>query len=203
MESKKGTTTVGVVAKDCVVLASEAKATLGYLISSKEARKIYKIDDRIAVAISGSVGDSQQLVRVIKAEVELYKHENKETTVNAVATLLANILHSTRYFPLLTMLILGGVDKRGCHLYNIDVTGGMTEDKYTACGSGSPVAFGVLERGYRENMRAEDAVELAIESIKAAVERDVFSGGRKIDVAVITESGVEFSRREIGQEVSE
>jgi proteasome beta subunit len=170
MKSKEGTTTVGIIAKDCVVLAAEAKATLGYLISSKETRKIYKIDDKMAIAVSGSVGDAQQLIRIIKAEIELYKHENKEVTVNAVATLLANILQSTRYFPLLTMLILGGVDKRGYHLYNIDVTGGMTEDKYTACGSGSPIAFGVLERGFKENMKTEDAVNLAIESIKAAIE---------------------------------
>jgi proteasome beta subunit len=202
MKSKEGTTTVGIIAKDCVVLAAEAKATLGYLISSKETRKIYKIDDKMAIAVSGSVGDAQQLIRIIKAEIELYKHENKEVTVNAVATLLANILQSTRYFPLLTMLILGGVDKRGYHLYNIDVTGGMTEDKYTACGSGSPIAFGVLERGFKENMKTEDAVNLAIESIKAAIERDVFSGGKKIDVAVITEKGIELLRHEITPNLS-
>jgi len=196
IEQKKGTTTVGIIAADGVVLASETKATLGYLVSSKEAKKVFKVDDRIALTISGGVGDAQQLVRILKAEINLYKLEREEITVNAVTTLLSNILQSSRIFPLLTMLVVGGADKKGYHLFNIDPLGGITEDRYTSTGSGSPIAFGVLEQGFREGMTKDEAVKLAVQSIKSARERDIFSGGKKIDVAVIDNNGVRFLEHE-------
>lgn len=191
-EEKKGTTTVGIMANNCVVLAAESKATLGNLVSSKEAKKVFQLDDRIAVTISGSVGDAQQLIRVMQAELNLYKMENGESNVSAAMTLLSNIMQSSRYYPYITMMILGGVDSEGLHIFNIDPMGGVTEDKYTSTGSGSPIAFGVLESCFKENMQKDDAVSLAIKAIKAAKERDVYTGGKRIDVAVITEKGIEF-----------
>ena len=68
-----GTTTVGLVCKDCVILAAETKSTLGSMISSKEAQKIYPVDDKIAVTISGAVGDAQALIRILSAEINIYK----------------------------------------------------------------------------------------------------------------------------------
>lgn len=191
-EEKKGTTTVGIIANNCVVLAAESKATLGNLVSSKEAKKVFQLDDKIAVTISGSVGDAQQLIRVMQAELNLYKMENGESNVSAAMTLLSNIMQSSRYYPYITMMILGGVDSEGFHIYNIDPMGGVTEDKYTSTGSGSPIAFGVLESAFKENLSKDEAVSLAIKSIKAAKERDVYTGGKRIDVAIITEKGIEF-----------
>ncbi len=152
MEKRKtGTTTVGIKYKNGVVLASESKATMGSLVATKEAQKIYSIDDKIAVTTAGSAGDSQQLVRVIKAEINLYKiGRNTDITVNAVSTLLSNILQSSRYYPWLAMLIIGGVDKNGAHLCSLDPVGGGGEDDYISTGSGSPMAYGVLEDGYKK-----------------------------------------------------
>lgn len=195
-EEKTGTTTVGIVGNGCVILAAESKATLGNLVSSKEAKKVFQLDDRIGVTISGSVGDAQQLVRIMQAEISLYKLEAGEPKISAIVTMLSNILQSNRYFPFITMLLVGGVDSKGCHLYNIDPMGGVTEDKYSSTGSGSPIAFGVLEAGFAENMQKEDAIALAVKSIKAAKEREVYTGGKRIDVAIITEKGVEFLFKE-------
>lgn len=111
-EGKKGTTTVGIIANGCVVLAAESKATLGNLVSSKEAKKVFKLDDKIAMTISGSVGDAQQLIRIMQAEISLYKLENEETKVSSIVTMLSNILQSTRYFPYITMLIIGGLTQK-------------------------------------------------------------------------------------------
>ena len=185
---KTGTTTVGIVCKDCVILASESKSTLGYLISSKTAQKVYQIDDRMAVTTAGSSGDAQALVRLIQAEINIYKlSRNNEITVNATATLLSNILQSARWYPYWAMLILGGVDNAGGHVYSIDPIGGVEEDKYSSTGSGSPIAYGVLEDSFREGLTKDEGVRLAVRAIRSARERDIFSGGRDIDKEKIKE----------------
>ena len=79
----KGTTTVGVVCTDGIVLASEQRATMGNFIASKTAKKVYQVDDLVAMTTAGSVGDAQQLVRLVNVESQLYKisqkriHDNK------------------------------------------------------------------------------------------------------------------------------
>jgi len=192
-----GTTTVGLVFKDGVIMASESKSTLGWLVSSKTSKKIYQVDDRIAVTTAGGAGDTQTLVRILKAEISLYKlTRNTEFTVKAASSLLSNILSNNRYYPYMAMLIVGGVDKDGPHIYSIDPVGGADEDRYTATGSGSPVAYGVLEDGFREGLTKEEAVKLVVRSIRAARERDVMSGGRDIVVAVIDKDGLEFVDKE-------
>jgi len=198
---KTGTTTVGIVCKDGVVLASETKATLGYLVASKESKKIYQVDDKIALTTAGGAGDAQNLVRVLKAEIKLYKMTREsEFTVKACTTLISNILQENRYYPIMAMLIVGGHDRDGFHLWSIDPVGGSGEDKFIATGSGSPIAYGVLEDGYKEGMSKEEGIELAIRSIKSARERDIFSGGRRIDVVVIDESGLKFlSENEVNE----
>ena len=146
---KTGTTTVGISYKDGVVLAAESKSTLGYLVSSKTAEKIIKIDDRIAITTAGGSGDTQALARILKAEINLYKlTRNTDITVKATITLLANIMQAVRYYPYMAMLIVGGFDKDGGHIYSIDPVGGFEEEKCTSTGSGSPMAYGVLEDGF-------------------------------------------------------
>jgi proteasome beta subunit len=200
METKKtGTTTVGIKFKDGVVLATESKATMGNLIASKKAKKIYQIDDKIAVTTAGGVGDNQQLIRIIKAEINIYKlTRGMDITVNAASTLLSNILQGSRMFPRMAMLIIGGYDKSGPQLRSIDPLGGEgSEDEFVSTGSGSPFAYGVLENGFKPNMTEEQALELAIKSIKAAKERDAFSGGEDIQAVVITTDGLkEISKQE-------
>ncbi len=195
MEQKlmTGTTTVGMVCKDCVILGSESKSTLGWLVSGKEVQKIYQIDDRMALTISGGVGDAQALIRIIKAEINIYKlTRNSPITVRAVSTLLSNILSQSRWYPYMFMPILGGVDKDGFHVLSIDPAGGAEKDNYTATGSGSPIAYGVLEDGYREGMAREEGIRLAVRAIRSARERDIFSGAKKIRVLVIDKDGVQW-----------
>ncbi|MDI6721325.1 MAG: proteasome subunit beta, partial [Candidatus Aenigmarchaeota archaeon] len=166
---------------------------LGYLISSKMSQKIYKVDDKIAITTAGGAGDTQQLARVLKAEIQIYKlTRNADFTVNAAVNLLSNILQGNRYYPYMAMLIIGGVDKNGCHIYSIDPVGGLEKDDYTATGSGSPFAYGVLENEFKPNMARDDGIKLAVRSIRAARERDIFSGGKLINVVVIDKNGMQI-----------
>ena len=188
-----GTTTVGIICNGGVVLATESQATMGYLVASHRAPKIHKITDHIAMTISGSVADAQQIIRIIRANVNLRRLElGRELSVRAVSQLTATLLFQNRLYPYITMLIVGGVDEEGPHIFTLDPLGSLLEeDKFAATGSGSVIAYGVLEDGYRENMPIEEAIELAKRAVKAARRRDIASGG-KIQVAVITKDGIKM-----------
>jgi proteasome beta subunit len=183
----KGTTTVGIVCSDGVVLATEQRATMGNFIASKTAKKIYQIDDLVGMTTAGSVGDAQQIVRIISVEAKLYKMRRQESmTIKGFSTLLSNLLSGQRYYPMMVQLLIGGMDKNGPNIYSLDALGGTIEEtRAVSTGSGSPMAYGVLEDRYREDMNVEEGVDLAIRALHNAMKRDSASG-ESIDVVVIT-----------------
>ncbi len=195
----KGTTTVGLVCKNGVVMATEKRATMGSFIASRRAKKIYKIAERVAMTTAGAVGDAQFLARLISVEIKLYEIRKEEKpTIRAIATLLSNILNSTRWYPYFVQLLVGGVDRRGPSIYSIDLLGGAIEEiDIVATGSGSPTAYGVLEDRYTSDITVDEGVELAVRAIHSAMRRDTASGDG-IDVVKITEEGYfELSRDEV------
>ncbi|HTY15058.1 MAG TPA: archaeal proteasome endopeptidase complex subunit beta [Methanoregulaceae archaeon] len=186
-EPLKGTTTVGLVFSDGVVLATEKRATMGYFIASKRAKKVYQIADLIGMTTAGGVGDAQQLARIMTVECSLYQiRRGRPIAVGAASTLLSNVLNANRYYPYYVQLLVGGIDDSGPSVYSVDAMGGATrEEDIVATGSGSPGAYGVLEDRYHRDMNEEEAMELAIRSIRAAMRRDAGSG-EGIHVVVIT-----------------
>ncbi len=186
----KGTTTIGLVCDTGVVMATERRATMGHFIASKDAKKVYQIDDKIAMTTAGSVGDAQRLVKWMQVESRLYKMRREEPmTVKGIVSLLANILSGNRYFPYYVQLLVGGVDKNGPGVYSLDAIGGIIEEKKAvATGSGSPMAYGVLEDRYVEKMPSDDGVELAVRALHNAMKRDSASGDG-IEVIKITAEG--------------
>ena len=186
-ESMKGTTTIGIVFKDGVILATEKRATMGYMIASKKAKKVYKVAERISMTTAGGVGDAQQLARILTVECNLYQiRRSRSITVGASATLLSNYLNQNRYFPYYVQLLVGGIDETGPSVYSVDAMGGATkEEEIVATGSGSPMAYGVLEDRYRPNMTEDEAIDIAIRALKSAMKRDAGSG-EGIHVVVIT-----------------
>lgn len=196
MENKKGTTTIGLVCKDGVVIATEHRATMGTMIAHKVAKKVYKIDDHLAMTTAGLVGDAQMLARYLKVETDLYRlQRGSRIPVKGAATLMSNILNQRKFAPFYVQLIIGGVDTSGPHVFSIDAAGGSIEDEYTTTGSGSPYVFGVLEDHYREGITVDEGVDLSIRALSAAMKRDSASGNG-MDIAVITPK----EYREITQE---
>lgn len=182
----KGTTTVGVTCKDGIVFATERRASMGNLIAHKVADKIFKIDDHIGATIAGSVSDAQKLMGYISAEVALYRLRNgAPMSVEAAANMTSNILHASRFYPYYVQTLLGGVDEKGPALFSLDPSGGVIKDLMISTGSGSPVAYGVLEDRYNQEMDIEEGTSVVIRAIKAAMERDTYSGNG-IRVAIIT-----------------
>lgn len=182
----KGTTTVGITCKDGVVFASERRASMGNLVAHKVAEKIFKIDNHIATTIAGSVAGAQSLMKIISAEVSLYKLRNGEDiSIESAAAVTSNILHSN---PQYVQILLGGIDEDGASIYSLDAAGGMIKDTFISTGSGSTFAYGVLEDRYTPKLTTNQGVELALRAIKAATERDVYSGNGFL-VATVTKDG--------------
>jgi proteasome beta subunit len=185
-----GATTVGVVFNGGVILASEKRVTYGYFIMSKGGKKVFKVTDRIGVACAGLVGDMQILAKEMEAQANLYSMDvGRKISVRSAAKLMANVLFNRRYAPLITQTIVGGLDEEGASLYVLDVLGSLLPDKYAVVGSGTEIAIGVLEEGYKETLTAQQAKELVIRSIKSAISRDSMSGDG-IDILIITKEGI-------------
>jgi len=200
MENKKGTTTIGMVCKDGVVVATEHRATMGTMIAHKTAKKVYRINDHLAMTTAGLVGDAQMLARYLKGETDLYKlQRGSDIPVKGAATLMSNILNQRKFAPYYVQLIIGGVDKSGSHIFSIDAAGGSIEDKYTTTGSGSPYVFGVLEDNYRDNITIDEGIDLAIRALSAAMKRDSASGNGMDIVAITPKEYREITQKEIDE----
>ncbi|MEM2922420.1 MAG: archaeal proteasome endopeptidase complex subunit beta [Candidatus Bathyarchaeia archaeon] len=185
-----GATTVGVVCRDGVILASEKRVSYGGLIVSRAGKKVFKIADHMGAACAGLVSDMQILVREVEAYVNLYKLEvGRDISVRSAAKVMSNILFNSRFFPLITQTIVGGVDVEGPSLYVLDVMGSVIPDKFAAVGSGAEISIGVLEEGYKDGVTIEEGKELVTRAIRMAMSRDVMSGDG-IDFLVITKDGI-------------
>jgi len=198
-ESKKGTTTVGLLCSDGVILASEKRASMGGLVANKEADKVLKIQDHLGITIAGSVGDAQTIARIMRAQTSLYEiQRGRKITIEGAGTLLANILQGSKYFPYWIQLLMGGYDSKP-RLYSLDLTGSLMEEKFVSTGSGSPIAYGVLEDKYKENKTVKDNLPIAVRAISSALERDIYSGNG-FNVAVIDKKGFrKLSDKEISE----
>lgn len=188
------TTIVAVKCEDGVVLASDRRASKGGMIGSKAVKKIYPIDDRKAVAIAGQLSDANYLVNLVKAEAKLMEfNRGFPLTVKEVAKLLSNMLYSgmRSYAPYITELLVAGVDETGPNVFEADISGAVTDEMFTSSGSGSPMAYGVLEASFREGLTVKEGVEIAKRAVRSAMERDPGSGNG-VQVMAITEKGSEF-----------
>jgi proteasome beta subunit len=187
-ELKTGTTTVGMIAKDCVVLASDQRATMGFLIANKTAKKIFKVTNRIGATIAGSVADAQNIMDLLAAEAKLFEiQRGRPIRVKALTRLLSNIMFQGRGAYMLACVV-GGFDDEGAQVYYTDFVGSVIPDKFVSTGSGSPVALGVLEAEYKDDLPKKKAIELGIRAVAAAIERDAASGN-SILVSVIDKDG--------------
>ncbi|MCO8266962.1 MULTISPECIES: proteasome endopeptidase complex subunit beta [unclassified Haloferax] len=193
-ETKTGTTTVGIKTEDGVVLATDMRASMGYMVSSKDVQKVEEIHPTGALTIAGSVSAAQSLISSLRAEVRLYEaRRGEDMSMQALSTLVGNFLRSGGFY--VVQPILGGVDETGPHIYSIDPAGSILEEEYTVTGSGSQYALGVLEQEFEDGLSIEEAKQVATKAIRSAVERDLASGNG-INIAVVTDEGVDIQRHQ-------
>lgn len=196
----RGTTTVAMVCKDGVVIGADTRVISGYFIAHKKGRKIFAITPRLVLTIAGVVADAQAIVDTLKYNVKLYELKRKRRmNARSAARLLSLILFQHRMFPLYTELIISGMDDDEFALYRLDILGSLVKDDYSSTGSGSPIAMGVLEDGYRRDMSLEEGIDLVARSLITAMSRDIGSGN-DFDIMALDRSGTrELSLEEKGK----
>ncbi|VVC05282.1 Proteasome subunit beta [uncultured archaeon] len=181
------TTIVGIKTKEGVVLGSDKRASKGFFIGSKITQKIAKIDETLAIAIAGQLSDAEYLIKVAKAERKLMElRRGFPLDVKESTRLIANLAYSglRNYQPYYVELLVAGVDQDGGHVFVADMSGAITNEDFAASGSGSPIAYGVLESVYNKDITNEKAKEIVSKAVAAAMERDPGSGNG-IDVLAI------------------
>ena len=130
----------------------------------------------------------QVLVRQVEALSKIRKLETRRNVPpNSVAKLMSVIMFERRYFPLLTQVIVGGINNKP-EIYTLDPLGSVLPDDYAAVGTGAEMALGVMDAEFKANMTEEKAKELAIRAIKSAIQRDS-SSGDGIDVLIVSKTG--------------
>lgn len=201
---KKGTTTIGIVCKDGLVMAADRRATAGNMIVNKKTSKIHFIEESMVVTMAGTVSDAQLLAKLIKAELKLKEiRTGRKVTVKEAANLLGGMVYENirrmSLIPGISHFILGGKDDSCYGLYDLFADGSVTEiDDYISSGSGSVFALGVLETNYTKDMTTEEGVQLALKAINAALQRDTASGNG-VDIVTITSQGV---KKAVEKEIS-
>ena len=184
-----GTTTVGIRATDGVVLCADMRASAGYLIANNNTMKIQRIDEHAGLTLAGGVADAQNITDVLRYHANLHRIQRQEPiAIRSLTRLTSLIFHQNRGYPFIADILVGGYDLGGAALYNIDMFGSVEEKPYVTTGSGSPVAYGVLEDGYRDGLSADEAKALALRAVKAAIVRNIGTGDG-INVAVIDSGG--------------
>jgi len=185
-----GATTIGVVCKDGVVLASERRVSYGYFVMSKSGKKVFKIADSIGAACAGLVADMQFLTKEVAVYLNMYSYErDRHASVRSAAKVMSSLLFDRRLFPYLAQTIVGGIDEEGPSLYVLDPLGSVIDDKFASVGSGSEIAIGVLEAEYKEGLTVDQGKELVKKAAKAALARDIGSGNG-LDIMTITKGGI-------------
>jgi len=186
-----GATAVGINCVDGVILAAEKRLAYGRFIQSRNVQKVFLIDNKIGAAVAGLFSDSQQIIRLIQAYVNLYNLEREGTAVISVRTaakLMANVLFGNRIYPYYVEPIVGGIDGNGSQLYVLDPIGSLMDEFYIATGTGATIAIGILEDGHSDTITVNEGRDLAINAIRMASRRDATSGDG-IDVLTIVAEG--------------
>lgn len=184
-----GTTTVGIQASDGIVLCADMRASAGYFIANNNTMKIQKIDDHAGLTLAGGVADAQNIVDVLRYHAGLHRIEKSGPIgIHSLARLCSLIFHQNRGYPFIADILVGGYDATGPALYNIDMFGSVEPKPYVTTGSGSPVAYGLLEAEYSEDITVSQAKEVALRAVKAAIVRNIGTGDG-INIAVIDDGG--------------
>jgi len=197
-----GAVGVAIKCKDGVVLGNDRRATWGYTVTNKSTRKVFKITDYIGLTAYGLIGDFQILVRILRAQANLYELETGERiSTRSMAKLVSNYLFSRKMAPLYTNLVVAGIDKDGPKLYTLDALGSLMPDDFATAGTGMLMSIGILEAEYKPDMTIAAGEKLVEKAIRNSIKRDAMTGNG-IDLLTITEKGAEeksFEIKELGE----
>lgn len=191
-----GTTTVGIKAKDGIVLCADMRASAGYFIANNNTMKIQKIDEHAGMTMAGGVADAQNITDILRYHANIHRIQKQEPIpIKSLTRLTSLIFHQNRVYPFIADILVGGYDNSGPALFNIDMFGSVEEKTYVTTGSGSPVAYGLLEEEYHDGLTVEEAKVIALRAVKAAITRNIGTGDG-INISIIDKNGFRLLTKE-------
>ncbi|KAF8056684.1 proteasome subunit [Lyophyllum atratum] len=188
-----GTTIVGCLFKDGIVLGADTRATEGPIVADKNCEKIHYITESIRCCGAGTAADTEFTTALISSNMELHALSTgrKPRVVTAMTMLKQMLFRHQGHIG--AALVLGGVDATGPHLFTIHPHGSTDKLPYVTMGSGSLAAMAVFESGWRADMEREEALNLVKAAISAGIFNDLGSGSN-IDACIITAAHTEMLR---------
>ena len=198
---KTGTTTLGIVCKDGIIVAADKRGSYGThdggvaYIASKDEEKVQAVTENIIVTTAGVASDLQKVIKVVRAELKLKElRTKKRPTIKESANLFSNIVYQNiRQFttiPALTHFLLAGFDEAGAHLYEINADGYLQDiSDYVSTGSGMMQVNPILDSSYKKDLTMEEAIKLATKSIITSMGRDPGTG-EGLDIFAVTKNGI-------------
>jgi len=190
---KTGTTIVGVVFEDGVVLGADTRATSDHVVFEKRCEKIHYIAPNIYCCGAGTAADTENTTELISSQLELHRlSTGRESRVVTALTMLKQMLFKYQGH-ISAALVLGGCDLNGPHLYTVYPHGSSDSLPFVTMGSGSLAAMAIFESKYKDSMTEEEAKQLVYEAISAGIFNDLGSGGN-VDICVIKKGSTELTR---------
>lgn len=190
---KTGTTIVGIIFKDGVILGADTRATEGPIVSDKNCEKIHYLAPNMYCCGAGTAADTEMITQLISSNLELHRlNTGRIVPVVAAKTMLSQRLFQHQGY-ISAALVLGGVDNTGPHIYSISPHGNTDKLPYTTMGSGCLAAMSVFESRWKPEMEEEEGKKLVRDAIAAGVFNDLGSGSN-IDLCIITKAGVRYLR---------
>jgi proteasome beta subunit len=184
-----GATAVGISYNRGVILAAEKRVAFGNFLVNKNTKKTFAVTELVGAACAGMIADMQVLVRQVGALAKIRKLETRRNVApNSIAKMMSVIMFERRFFPLLTQVIVGGLE-HDPQIYTLDPLGSVLPDKYAAVGTGAEMALGIMDSEYRDNLPEEKASDLAVKAIKSSIQRDA-SSGDGIDILTINQDKI-------------
>jgi len=197
-----GAVGVAIKCKDGVVLGNDRRATWGYTVTNKSTKKVFKITENIGLTCYGLIGDFQILVKILRAQANLYLLDAGERiSTKSKGKMVSNYLYSRKMMPLYTNLVIAGMDKDGPKLFSLDALGSLMEDEFATAGTGMLMSIGILEAEYKPNMTIAAGEKLVEKAIRSSISRDAMTGNG-IDILTITKDEAKekfFEIQELGE----
>lgn len=190
---KTGTTIAGMIFKDGVILGADTRATSGEVIADKNCSKIHLIAPNIYCCGAGTAADTQKTTDMLRSNMTLQiMSMGRNPRLVMACRMLQDFLFRHKG-QISAMLLLGGVDITGPHIFTVGPYGSVNKAPFATMGSGDLPALAVFEDRYKPNMTEQEARQLVRDAISAGIMNDLGSGSN-VDLCVIKSDGVDYIR---------
>jgi proteasome alpha subunit len=193
---KRGAPIVGISSLEGVALAAN-ETPESRLEDPRFFMKIFQLDEHVGTAVAGLISDA----RVLIEQSRIYCQSNRllydepvslENLTKRIGDQAQVYTQHAGVRPYGVSMILAGVDKTGSRVFMADPSGSYRGYKAIAMGRKSEEGNKLLEEEYNPNLTLDEAIALAIQTVKIASDVEVTS--KIIKVAVVPTKTSVFRR---------